>query len=266
MADQRFIRSYAALERHRQEMQGEARQRRRRMVTVLVCGAGATAVAYWLLPPLALLIAGVSVLAGFFASITGSSSVPADQMTGAEGEAKVLRALADLPDEFILFNQLKIPDSSLPNGRREIDFLVVAPSGLFMIEVKNSGGLIYVRPQESRWPLAHRAGCGGRPGWAAMTNPLSQVRAQTAALDRWLLSEGQTAPIHPLLCFARSDVALRDRDASPIPVLTLPELIRHLTGSSAQPGQQNPEKLVKLLSRQSARGAPALSAAVGFTN
>lgn len=266
MADQRFVRSYAALERHHQEMHNAVRQRRRRMLTVLGCGVGATAFAYWLLPPLALLVAGVSVLAGFFASITGSSSVPADQMTGAEGEAKVLRALSALPDEFILFNQVQIPDPTLPNGRREIDFLVVAPSALFIIEVKNSAGLIYVRPQESRWPLAHKAGCGGRPGWNVIANPLGQVRAQADALDRWLLREGQTAPIHPLICFARSDVALRDKDDSPMPILTLPELVAHLSGSPQQPGHRHPEKLVKLLSKQSASGTPGPSAALGFTN
>lgn len=259
MADQRFIRTYAALERHRQEMHAAARQRRRRLAIVVLCGLSSTALAYWVLPPLALLVAGVAVLAAFFASITGSSSVPADQMTGAEGEAKVLRALGDLPDEFTLFNQLQIPDASLPNGRRELDFLVVGPGGLFVIEVKNSRGLIYVRPEQAHWPLAHKAGCGGRPGWNAIANPLNQVRAQVAALDRWLLAHGQTAPIHPLLCFARSDVALQDRETSPIPVLTVPELVEHLGGEVRQGGGRQSGTLVRLLSQQCSSGVPVLA-------
>ncbi len=252
MADQRFIRSYAALERHRQEMHAAARLRRRRLAVVLLGGLTATGVAYWVMPPLALLVAGVAVLTGFFTGISGSSSVPADQMSGAEGEAKVLRALQELPDDFTIFNQLQIPDASLPNGRRELDFLVVGPSGLFIIEVKNSRGLIYVRPDQPHWPLAHKAGCGGRPGWNAVANPLHQVRAQVAALDRWLLMHGQTATIHPLLCFARSDVALKDREDSPIPVLTAPELAEYLSDMTRQGRLQRPERLLGLLSQQRA--------------
>lgn len=250
MADQRFIRHYAALERHRSEMRTAVRQRRWRLTLALLSGVGATALAYWILPPLGLLVAAVAVLAGFFASITGSSSVPADQMSGAEGEEKVLRALQSLPEQFTIFNQLEIPDPSLPNGRRELDFLIVAPSGLYIVEVKNTGGLIYVRPTESRWPIAHKAGCGGRPGWNALSNPIIQVQAQAAALDRWLLTNGQIAPIHPLLCFARSDVGLQDRDSAPVPVLTLPELIDHLIERGGDPSVQKTEPLIRLLARQ----------------
>lgn len=259
MADLRFIRPYAALERHQQEMHAAVQLRHRRLAIVIVCGLAATAAAYWMLPPLALLVAGVAVLAGFFTAITGSSSVPADQMSGAEGEAKVLRALTNLPDEFTIFNQLQIPDVTLPNGRRELDFVVLGPGGLHLIEVKNSGGLIYIRPDDAHWPLAHKAGCGERPGWNAIANPLKQVNAQVAALDRWLLSNGQTAAIHPLVCFARSDVALQDRDASPIPIVTVPEVLEFLTNTSRQGQQRLPNGLIRLLSAQRAESVPALA-------
>lgn len=250
MADQRFIRHYPALERHRAEMHAAVRQRRWRLTLALTGGVSATALAYWILPPLALLVAAVAVLSGFFAGITGSSSVPADQMSGAEGEEKVLRALKSLPEQFTIFNQLEIPDPSLPNGRRELDFLIVAPGGLYVVEVKNTGGLIYVRAAESRWPIAHKAGCGGRPGWNALSNPLHQVKAQVAALDHWLLKNGQTAPIYPLLCFARPDVALQDRDSAPFPVLTLPELTAHLIAHNDGCSGRKTDPLIGLLSRQ----------------
>lgn len=257
MADQRFIRHYTALERHRSEMRSAVRQRRWRLTLVLASGLLATALAYWVLPPLALLVAAVGILAGFFAGITGSSSVPPDQMSGAEGEEKVLRALQSLPENYTIFNQLEIPDPSLPNGRRELDFLIVAPAGLFIVEVKNTGGLIYVRPNESRWPIAHKAGCGGRPGWNAVFNPIQQIQAQVSALDRWLLKNAQTAPIYPILCFARSDVALQDRDSAPLPVLTVPELTEHLIEQNGGSSRLEKERLIKLLSRQQ---PPAMTA------
>lgn len=248
MADRQFITMYSALERHRSEMRAAIRQRRWRLAGVLAAGLTLTAAAYWILPPLALLVAGVALLVVFFAGLTSPSSVPADQMSGAEGEEKVLRELEKLPDGYTIFNQVKIPDGSLPNGHRELDFLVLGPGGLHIIEVKNSSGLIYVRPDEARWPLAHKAGCGGRPGWNAIDNPLVQVRAQAAALERWLLLHGQTSLIRPMVCFARSDVALQDRELSPIPVVTVPELLERLT-NPAEGGNRVAEtgKLIKLL-------------------
>lgn len=249
MADGQFITSYQALDQHRMEMRAALRQRRWRLAAVLGVGLGCTAAAYWALPPLALLVAGCALLAGFFAGITGSSSVPADQLSGAEGEEKVLRELEKLPHAYTIFNQLRIPDASLPNGQRELDFLVAGPNGLHLIEVKNSSGLIYVRPHEAQWPLSHKAGCGGRPGWNAIANPLNQVRAQAAALESWLLRHGQLASIHPVVCFARSDVALQDRDASPIPMLTLPELIEHISRPTGDGTTAiEPGKLIGLLS------------------
>lgn len=228
MAETRFIQPYAALEQHRAEMQRALHLRRVRVGLAVVGGSLATALVYWLFAPMAMLVAGVSALVIFFSSITGGSSVEASEMAGVEGEVRVLEFLKRLPAEYVLFNQVHIPDDRLPNARRELDFIVLGPSGLHVIEVKNTPGLIYVLPQERRWPLAHKAGCGGRPGWNAIDNPLLQVRAQTDALARWLLLHSLVCSPQPVVCFARPDVALRDRDQTEIPVLTAAELPEHL--------------------------------------
>jgi hypothetical protein len=230
MADLRFIRPYAALDQHRSEMQQAIRRRRNRVAVAVVAGIALSAVSYWVAPPLAILSAAGAVLVVFFSAITGGSSVPASALTGAEGEERVLRELARLPDDHAVFNQVHIPDSTVAAGRREIDFLVVAPSGVHCIEVKNTPGLIYVRPEEKEWPLAHKAGCGGRPGWNVIANPLTQVAAQTEALNRWLLQHSMTCRINPILVFARSEVGLHDRDLAAVPVLTAGELADHFAG------------------------------------
>lgn len=250
MADTRFVRPYAALERHRAEMALASRQRRRRVGLSLLGVLTAAALAWWLIPPLTVLFAGIGALIVFFSSITGSSSVPADQMSGAEGEVRVLRKLELLPDDHIIFNQVQVPDPSLPNGRRELDFVVIGPGAVHVIEVKNTRGLIYVRPDQQQWPLAHKAGCGGRPGWNAMDNPIGQVRAQVQALDRWLLEHGQTAPIRPILCFARPDVALSDRELAELPILTAEELLPHLIEQQEGLSVSSSSALLELLARQ----------------
>ena len=260
MADLRYIRSYAVLDRHQAEMRQALRQRRSRLWLSSLGGLAATALAYWLAPPLAILVAGIAVLVVFFSSITGSSSVPADQMSGAEGEARVLHELRALPDNYMIFNQVSIADPSLANGRRELDFVVVGPGPVFIIEVKNTRGLIYVRPQEAQWPLAHKAGCGGRPGWNAIDNPLRQVRAQVNALDRHLLQHGHVRPIQPVLCFPRSDVALNDRELAEVPILTAAELLPFLLDASERVRAAAPDDgLIALLARpmQGRRAAQA---------
>lgn len=224
MADLNYIRPYAAVEQHRAEMKRALRRRRNRVAIAVLGGIALTVTSYWILPPLAVLAAGIAVLAVFFSSLTGGSSVPASAMTGAEGEVRVLRSLEQLSDNHVLFNQVRIPDPQVSGGQREIDFVVVAPSGVHLIEVKNTPGLIYVRPGEKNWPLAHKAGCGGRPGWNAIANPLTQVAAQTEALNRWLLQYSIACPARPVVCFARSEVGLRDRELSDVPVLTANEL------------------------------------------
>lgn len=250
MADTRFVRPYAALERHRAEMTAAHRQRGRRVSLSVIGALAAVGLTWWLIPPLTVLAAGAGLLALFFSAITGASSVPADQMVGAEGEARVLDRLKQLPDGYTVFNQLRLPDPRLPNGERELDFVVVGPDATYLVEVKNARGLIYVRPDQRQWPLAHKAGCGGRPGWNAIDNPLTQIRAQAQALDRWLLQQGRTDRIVPLLCFARSDVALNDRDQADVPILTADELVPHVLNNGHQPPMGQRAGLVELLARR----------------
>ncbi len=244
MADTRYIRPYAALERHTTEMRQQRNQRRIRVGLAVGGGIAAAALTYWLVPPLTVLAVGVAGLVIFFSSITGGSSVAASEMVGVEGEVRALRFLEQLPDDYLLFNQVMVPDERLPNGRRELDFVVLGPSSLHVVEVKNTPGLIYVRPGEARWPLAHKAGCGGRPGWNAVDNPLIQAQAQTEALARWLLRHGLSMNPQPVVCFARSNVALRDRGHSAIPVLTAAELTEHL-GRKSVPIPLNQRDAIK---------------------
>lgn len=229
MANTEHVTEYAALRRHREEM-AQARRRRRWRVGLGLAGIALVTVgAYWLHPALGFMLAGIGAMVLFFAAITGGSSVPADQMSGTEGESRTLEALKRLPEEFTIFNQVRIPDPSLPNGNRELDFIVVGPNGISVVEVKNTPGLIYVDPDTRHWQVVKRAGCGSRPGWNAMDNPLGQVRAQIDALDRWLIRYGLNPPIRPAVCFARPDSALEGTERTDIPVVLTDDLNDSIT-------------------------------------
>ena len=59
---------------------------------------------------------------------------------GRAGEEKVEEVLADLADKYLVFSGL-----TLPNGRGDIDFIVVGDSGVWLLEVKSHRGIFSVR-------------------------------------------------------------------------------------------------------------------------
>ncbi len=56
---------------------------------------------------------------------------------GSEGEKDIRKLLMQLPEEFTIFEDVQIGE-----GKGNIDFIVVAPSGIFCLEVKSHGGFI----------------------------------------------------------------------------------------------------------------------------
>ncbi|MFU8832364.1 MAG: nuclease-related domain-containing protein [Wenzhouxiangella sp.] len=231
MATTRYLREYPALIRHQAEMRLAARSRAVRLGLGGALAIAISVAGYLVTPPLGLMLAGISAMFLFFSSITGGSSVPSDVLTGIEGEVRCLRELQRLPEDFILFNQVQVPDPRLPNARRELDFVVIGPDGLTIIEVKNAGGMIYIDPDQRHWRVARR-GCGSSPNWHSMDSPLRQVSAQVDALERWLLTHGIHVPVRPMICFARSDVILQNTDSTSVPVLVPEQLVDRIQSDS----------------------------------
>jgi hypothetical protein len=191
-------------------------------------------------PPLALLLAGMAVLFVFFLALPGTTSVDPGRLSGVEGEAAVLERLGGLPDDFTLLNRVKLPDPTLANGERELDFIVSGPAGLWVVEVKNTPGHIQIRPDDKHWPIARRAGCGSTPSWNVIPNPIFQVRAQVDALERWLLMQGVVRRVQAIIVFSHPEVALSDANRSPLPVLVRDQVVgffRQASGVPVEPSE-----------------------------
>ncbi len=234
MADTRFVVEYPPLKRHRQELLEQRRLRRRRLLAVVPASLFiVAAAAIWSLP-LAVMLAGIAAVVVFFTALPGSSSVDAGHLAGVEGEAAVLERLKNLPDDYVVLNRVDLPDETLTNGRRELDFIVAGPTGLWVIEVKNTPGHVRVEPDQKHWPLARRAGCGSRPSWNAMLNPVPQARAQVAALERWLLKNGLEPRTRAAIVMAHPEVAIENARAAEVPVLVRDEVADYVQGAPAQ--------------------------------
>ncbi|MDT8449242.1 MAG: nuclease-related domain-containing protein [Wenzhouxiangellaceae bacterium] len=238
MADLRSVTEYPALARHRAELRAAGRARRIRLAVALpllgltIFGAFSLGVQFGVFAG----AVGAGVL--FFLALPGGSSVDAGALAGIEGEVSVLDRLKALPDDYRIFNRVKVPDVQLPNGWRELDFIVSGPTGLWIVEVKNTPGHVYVQPDQRHWPLARRGCCGSRPNWNALENPIPQARAQADSLGRWLLRNGVAVEPRSLVCMAHPEVSLENRAASPMPILVRDELVAHIRDASraALPG------------------------------
>lgn len=224
MADCRFISEYPPLVRHRAELRAAARARWMRLAIALPLLAALAYGAFTLSAQFGLFVGAVGAGVLFFLGLPGGSSVDAGALAGVEGEVTALERLKTLPDDYVLFNRVKLPDGQLPNGWRELDFVVAGPTGLWIVEVKNTPGHVYVQPDARHWPLARRAGCGSRPNWNAVENPIPQARAQVDSLRRWLLQHGIAADPKPVVCLSHSEVAVDNADASPVPVVVRDQL------------------------------------------
>ncbi|MGK7297013.1 MAG: nuclease-related domain-containing protein [Candidatus Wenzhouxiangella sp. M2_3B_020] len=234
MADCRYVTDYPALVRHRREEREAARSRHRRLVVAVPVVTVVAFAASYVGLPLALLVAMIGAGVVFFLALPGASSVPPGDLAGVEGEIAALDRLRAMPDDFRIFNRVQLPDVELPGGRRELDFIVTGPTGLWVVEVKNTPGLVHVLPERRHWPLARRAGCGSSPSWNAVENPVPQIQAQVRALRRWLLQQGVAAEPEGIVCFANPEVALRDAQASPVPVLVREQLDGFIRGWQGQ--------------------------------
>lgn len=258
MADCRFITEYPPLVRHRAELRAAARARRMRLAIALPLLAALAYGAFALSAQFGLFVGAVGAGVLFFLGLPGGSSVDAGALAGVEGEVTALERLRTLPDDYVLFNRVKLPDGQLPNGWRELDFVVAGPTGLWIVEVKNTPGHVYVQPDARHWPLARRAGCGSRPNWNAVENPIPQARAQVDSLRRWLLQHGIAADPKPVVCLSHSEVAVDNAEASPVPVVVRDQLAG-LIRSGAQSAL--PGGLLETLARVRPTGGATLERA-----
>jgi hypothetical protein len=79
------------------------------------------------------LLAGIVVVY----SVKGSFRRFESWSKGKHGEILVAEALKSLSNNYVLLNDLILPD-----GKGNVDHLVIAPNGLFVIETKNYSGRV----------------------------------------------------------------------------------------------------------------------------
>ena len=110
------------------------------------------------------------------AVIDGSN--PSD--IGKAGENEVSSILRSLPQEYLVINNVIIPDQSVDPKKKyttQIDHVVVSPFGIFVIETKNYSGWIFGNDKNKRWKQTFKTTSGHY-----FYNPVKQNWGHTYAL------------------------------------------------------------------------------------
>lgn len=186
MADLRYLQK----NRIRQEMASEKFAMRK----MILGSGGALALALTVAFPAGLFLwLGLLVLALFFTF--GRDPI---RESGAFGEDFTLSVLKTLPDHYVVFNQVELPDPCSRTGYRELDFVVLGPSGIFVIESKNHNGRIEGEESDAKWTI-HKTGRRGGRYRGTIRNPVRQTKHQVQVMRQYLkkrkVTEGITGVV-----------------------------------------------------------------------
>jgi hypothetical protein len=133
------------------------------------------------------------ILGGVVLAITEEPQSTRAWARGSTGEQKLAEALADVSGIKLLH------DRSVPRTKGNIDHIVVAPAGVFVVDAKHYKGLIQIRDVGGLFKTDNRLYVGGRD----CSHLAENMGWQVETVQRALLAGGLelTLPITPVLCF-----------------------------------------------------------------
>lgn len=132
-------------------------------------------------------------LGGAILAVTDEPQSTRSWSTGARGEEKLAKALAGIE------GLVALHDRRVPRSRANIDHIVVAPAGVFVIDAKHYQGKIEIRNRGWFLRPDHRLYVGRRDCSSLATGLGWQVEAVTAALTA--AGVDPLPPVTPVLCF-----------------------------------------------------------------
>ena len=160
---------------------------------------------------------------------------------GYNGEQKVLQEFEKLPDEYHLFANVRVHD------RMESDLVVVGPSGVFLIEIKNYVGAIEGGTSDRQWTL-HKVGRKDTRYEKELPNPIRQQKRNTFIVAQYLRQEG--CPVWVMGCTLFPNIETSWKGRIPNECYTLIEtLINNISNQERELSGGTIEKVVEALDK-----------------
>lgn len=131
---------------------------------------------------------------------------------GLEGEDKALYILAELPNTYSVF-----PDVRVVMGLKEsqLDTIVVGPSGVFVVEVKNYAGIIEGDAGDQRLRQIKN-----RTGETTFYNPVKQVTTHAYRLHEFLRHHQMDTWVHGAVYFANESTKVNVVNSTNTPIFS----------------------------------------------
>ncbi len=124
--------------------------------------------------------------------------------TGGAGEQMIGKMLAGCSG-IVSLHDRQVPG----HGNANIDHIVVAPSGVYVVDTKRYNGTIELRDTGSFFRPAERLYVGGRDRTALVAAMAGQVSAVHTALSN--RTDPAKVAVHPVLCFVEGEFPLLRR-------------------------------------------------------
>jgi hypothetical protein len=116
---------------------------------------------------------------------------------GSEGEAKLAAALSDVD------GLIALHDRRVPGTRGNIDHILIAPSGVFVVDAKAHKGMVRIRDRGGLFRTDLRLYVGSRDCSGLADGLTWQVEAVRRAFDTAVLDVATS--VIPVLCFVEAD-------------------------------------------------------------
>ena len=147
-----------------------------------------------------------AILGGAILALTDEPQSTWAWARGSQGEQELAESLEGVLDIQTLY------DRRVPGTRGNLDALVVAPAGIYVVDVKRYKGLIRVRDRGGWFRSDLRLYVGRRDCSELADNMEWQVDAVEAALDA--AGFDPAPPVEPVLCFVSGEWPLIGRPSS----------------------------------------------------
>lgn len=137
-----------------------------------------------------------------------------------------------------------VPNKGSRTGNTEVDFVVVGPNGVFIIEVKNNNSQIVGSEEELEW-VVHKVGRKGTPYTASMRNPVKQVKSQICALNNFTKERGYKVWIEGVVFFSNPNSSLAFKGKPSVPILQYSGLTDYILSHKPKYAPANLDKVVQ---------------------
>lgn len=172
--------------------------------------------------------------------------------SGIQGEKFAEMQLSSLPDDYVIFRNMKI---SFDNRISEIDNIIVGKSGVFVVEIKNNNGNIFGDYSDKEW-IHNKIGRGGTPYSKSFYNPVKQVGTHVYRLSHYLKDNNIRTYVNGIVYFAnpRTNVTVSG-EPNNIPVFSYntnqgQDMIEYILNGKENLSNESIHKIIHLLNAE----------------